>query len=52
MNLNGFSNEERLSFIPTIRQNLMVVIMTVLKEIEELGISFNDEVLIWYGYVI
>ena len=42
--VNGFSAKERLSFISIIRQNLLVIIMTILKEMEELKIVFSEEV--------
>ena len=45
MNLNGYSENERLGFTSTIQQNLMVIIMTVLKEMDELGIKFSNEVI-------
>ena len=44
MYVNGFSAKERLSFISIIRQNLLVIIMTILKEMEELKIVFSEEV--------
>ena len=47
MYVNGFSAKERLSFISIIRQNLLVIIMTILKEMEELKIVFSEEVSIF-----
>ena len=44
MNLNGFSEKERLSFKNIIYQNVMVIIMTILKEMDELQIKFSNQV--------
>jgi len=41
--VNGFSAKERLSFISIIRQNLLVILLTILKEMEELRISFSEQ---------